>query len=134
MATADRWRALPNLGVADSGQEQPNVNSHVNAPRMIEALEGSSGLQLYQLKALIEAMLAEPRRAMAACARRHLGHAAQVVDFRDGEMLLLVIPCLEHETQATLVNEQARYFCVLMRAVAAEVSSSPSASGHNAGK
>ena len=43
---------------------------------MIEALEGASSLQLYQLKALIEGMLADPRRGIAARAGLHLGMAA----------------------------------------------------------
>ena len=38
------------------------MNSQGTDPRMIEALEGASSLQLYQLKALIEGMLADPRR------------------------------------------------------------------------
>ena len=52
---------------------------------MIEALDCASSLQLYQLKALIEAMLADPRRSIAARANLHLGQPVQFVDFRDGQ-------------------------------------------------
>ena len=62
------------------------MNSQATDPRMIEALEGASSLQLYQLKALIEGMLADPRRSIAARASLHLGQPVQFVDFRDGQM------------------------------------------------
>ena len=37
------------------------MNSQAIDPRMIEALEGASSLELFQLNALIEGMLADPR-------------------------------------------------------------------------
>lgn len=49
---------------------------------MSEALEGASSLQLYQLRALIDGMLAEPKRIMRACAELHLGQAVRFVDFQ----------------------------------------------------
>jgi hypothetical protein len=52
--------------------EDEGVNSQATDPRMIEALEGAGSLQLYQLKALIEGMLADPRRGIAARASLHL--------------------------------------------------------------
>lgn len=55
-------------------------------PRMIEALEGASSLQLFQLKSIIEGMLADPQRGMAARAGLHLGQSVRFVDFRDGQM------------------------------------------------
>lgn len=73
-------------------------------PRMIEALESASSLQLYQLKALIEGMLAEPRRAMAARANLHLGQPVQFVDFRDGQMRRGKIIAMR-DTQATVLEE-----------------------------
>ena len=62
------------------------MNSQVNDPPMIEALQGASSLQLYQLKAIIEGMLADPRRGLAALASLHLGQPVRFVDFRDGQM------------------------------------------------
>ena len=38
------------------------------AARMLEALDGASSLQLAQLRALIDGMLAELKRTMQACA------------------------------------------------------------------
>jgi len=73
-------------------------------PQMIEALEGASSLQLYQLKALIEAMLADPRRSLAARANLHLGQAVHFVDFRDGQMRRGKIIAMK-DTQATALEQ-----------------------------
>ena len=62
------------------------MNAQAIDPRMIEALEGASSLQLYQLKAVIEGMLADPRRGLAARADLHLGQSVRFVDFRDGQL------------------------------------------------
>ena len=80
------------------------MNSQATDPRMIEALEGASDLQLYQLKALIEGMLADPRRGIAARASLHLGQPVQFVDFRDGQMRRGKIIAMR-DTQATVLEE-----------------------------
>ena len=71
---------------------------------MIEALEGASSLQLYQLKALIEGMLADPRRGIKARASLHLGQPVQFVDFRDGQKRRGKITAMR-DTQATVPEE-----------------------------
>ena len=58
-----------------NGEVDFSVNTQAADPRMIDALEGASSLQLYQLKAMIEGMLADPRRGLAARASVHLGQA-----------------------------------------------------------
>ncbi len=80
------------------------MNSQTNDPRMIEALQGASSLQLYQLKAIIEAMLADPRRGMAARANLHLGQTVRFVDFRDGQMRSGKIIAMR-DTQATVLEQ-----------------------------
>jgi hypothetical protein len=80
------------------------VNTQATDPRMIEALQGASSLQLYQLKALIEGMLADPRRGIAARASLHLGQTVQFVDFRDGQMRRGKIIAMK-DTQATVLEE-----------------------------
>ena len=82
----------------------PRVNLQGPDPRMIEALEGASSLQLYQLKALIEGMLGDPRRGIAARAKLHLGQPVQFVDFRDGQMRRGKIIAMR-DTQATVLEE-----------------------------
>lgn len=73
-------------------------------PRMIEALEGASSLQLYQLKAIIEAMLVDPRRGLAARATLHLGQSVRFVDFRDGQLRQGKIIAFR-DTQATVLEQ-----------------------------
>jgi hypothetical protein len=55
------WQPEPRKQAAT---KEEAVNSQGTDPRMMEALDGASSLQLYQLKALIEGMLADPRRGM----------------------------------------------------------------------
>ena len=78
--------------------------NHGIDPRMIEALEGASSLQLYQLKAIIEGMLADPRRSMAARTSLHLGQSVRFVDFRDGQMRSGKIIAFK-DTQATVLEQ-----------------------------
>ena len=85
-------------------QKEPGVNSQAIDPRMIEALEGASSLQLYQLKAIIEGMLADPRRGLAARTNLHLGQAVRFVDFRDGQMRSGKIIAFM-DTQATVLEQ-----------------------------
>ena len=80
------------------------MNSQATDPQMIEALEGASSLQLYQLKALIEGMLSDPRRGIAARASLHLGQPVQFVDFRDGQMRRGKIIAMK-DIQATVLEE-----------------------------
>jgi hypothetical protein len=55
------------------------MKSQATDPRMLEALDGASSLQLYQLKALIEGMLPDPPRSMAARASLNIGLAVQFI-------------------------------------------------------
>ena len=80
------------------------MNSQAIDPRMIEALEGASSLQLYQLKAIIEGMLVDPRRGLAARANLHLGQTVRFVDFRDGQMRSGKIIAFK-DTQATVLEQ-----------------------------
>lgn len=83
--------------------EGQGVNQAID-PRMIEALEGASSLQLYQLKAIIEGMLADPRRSLAARTQLHLGQTVRFVDFRDGQMRSGKIIAFR-DTQATVLEQ-----------------------------
>ncbi len=80
------------------------MNTPAIDPRMIEALGGASSLQLYQLKAIIEGLLADPRRGLAARANLHLGQAVRFVDFRDGQMRSGKIIAFK-DTQATVLEQ-----------------------------
>ncbi len=80
------------------------MNAQAIDPRMIEALEGASSLQLYQLKAIIEGMLTDPRRGLAARAALHLGQPVRFVDFRDGQLRSGKIIAFR-DTQATVLEQ-----------------------------
>jgi hypothetical protein len=80
------------------------VSTQTIDPSMIEALQSASSLQLYQLKAIIEGLLAEPRRGLAARADLHLGQAVRFVDFRDGQMRSGKIIAFK-DTQATVLEQ-----------------------------
>ena len=54
--------------------------------RVSEALQDATSVQLYQLRALIDTLLADPRRAAGAVAQLHLGQEVQFVDFRTGQV------------------------------------------------
>lgn len=71
---------------------------------MIDALEGASNLQLYQLKSVIEGMLSDPRRGLAARATLHLGQSVRFVDFRDGQIRQGKIIAFR-DTQATVLEQ-----------------------------
>ena len=80
------------------------MNLQGTDPRMIQALEGASSQQLYQLKAIIEGMLADPKRGVAARANLHLGQSVRFVDFRDGQMRSGKIIAFK-DTQATVLEQ-----------------------------
>jgi hypothetical protein len=71
---------------------------------MLDALGGASNLQLYQLKSVIEGMLADPRRGLAARATLHLGQSVRFVDFRDGQIRQGKIIAFR-DTQATVLEQ-----------------------------
>jgi hypothetical protein len=59
----------------------------VNAdPKLIDALNRASSLELFQLSTLIERMLADPRRIIAVRAHMHLGQTVRFLDWHHGQM------------------------------------------------
>ncbi len=55
-------------------------------PRVLDALQSASSLELFQLSTLIERLLADPRRIIAVRKNMHLGQAVRFVDWRDGSL------------------------------------------------
>jgi len=78
-----------------------------NASRMTQALQGASSLQLYQMRSLIDAMLGETKRTVAARAALHLGQAVRFIDHRTGQVRLGRL-IARHDTQATVLEESVR--------------------------
>jgi len=55
-------------------------------PKLIGALNRASSLELFQLSAIIERMLADPRRILAVRTNMNLGQMVRFLDWRDGQM------------------------------------------------
>jgi hypothetical protein len=75
--------------------------------RMTEALQGASSMQLYQMRALIDEMLADTRRTIASRVALHLGQAVQFIDHRTGQVRHGKL-IARHDTQATVLEEGVR--------------------------
>ena len=55
-------------------------------PRVLDALQNASSLELFQLSTLIERLLADPRRIIAVRKDMNLGQTVRFVDWRDGSL------------------------------------------------
>lgn len=60
--------------------------SHSADPKLLDALSRASSLELFQLQAIIERMLADPKRIIAVRTNMHLGQTVRFLDPRDGQM------------------------------------------------
>lgn len=52
----------------------------------LDALSRASSLELFQLQAIIDRMLADPKRIIAVRATMHLGQTVRFLDWRGGQM------------------------------------------------
>ena len=85
-------------------------------PRVLDALQSASSLELFQLSTLIERLLADPRRIIAVRKNMHLGQAVRFVDWRDGSLREGKVVAMR-EAQVTLQDVRERKgecqkFCV----------------------
>lgn len=76
-------------------------------PRLIDALNRASGLELFQLSTIIERMLADPRRILAVRTNMHLGQTVRFLDWRDGQMRTGKVVAMK-DTQAVLHEDGTR--------------------------
>lgn len=76
-------------------------------PKLIDALSRASSLELFQLSAIIERMLADPRRIIAVRTNMHLGQTVRFLDYRDGQMRSGKVVALK-DTQLTLHEDGTR--------------------------
>jgi hypothetical protein len=77
------------------------------ASRMVEALQDAPSMQLYQMRALIDVLLDDPKREMAARMKLHLGQAVQFIDHRTGQVRRGKL-IARHDRQATVLEEDVR--------------------------
>jgi hypothetical protein len=54
--------------------------------RLLEVLNHASSMELFQLNAVIERMLADPRRILQVRKDLHMGQTVRFLDWRDGQM------------------------------------------------
>jgi hypothetical protein len=77
------------------------------ASRMVEALQDAPSMQLYQMRALIDVLLDDPKREMAARMKLHLGQAVRFIDHRTGQVRHGKL-IARHDKQATVLEEDVR--------------------------
>ena len=76
-------------------------------PRLLEVLQHASNLQLFQLNAVIERMLADPRRILQVRKDLHMGQTVRFMDWRDGRMRVGKIIAMK-DTQLTVHEDGTR--------------------------
>jgi hypothetical protein len=76
-------------------------------PRLLDALGRASSLELFQLSALVERLLADPRRILAVRKDMHLGQTIRCLDWRDGQMRTGKVVALK-DTQVTIFEDGTR--------------------------
>lgn len=75
--------------------------------RLLELLQQASNLQLFQLNAVIERMLADPRRILQVRKDMHLGQTVRFMDWRDGQMRVGTVVAMK-DTQLTIQEQATR--------------------------
>lgn len=83
------------------------MNPQGTDPKLIDALNRASSLELFQLSTIIERLLADPRRIIAVRTNMNLGQTVRFLDWRDGQMRSGKVVAMK-ETQVTLHEEGTR--------------------------
>lgn len=83
------------------------MNPQSTDPKLIDALNRASSLELFQLSAIIERMLADPRRILAVRTNMNLGQIVRFLDWRDGQMRNGKVVAMK-DSQVTLHEEGTR--------------------------
>ena len=76
-------------------------------PKIVDALNQASSLELFTLQTTIERMLADPRRILAIRSQLHLGQPVRFVDWRSGELRSARVAAIK-DTQVTLIEDSQR--------------------------
>ena len=83
------------------------MNLQCTDPKLIDALNRASSLELFQLSTIIERLLADPRRIIAVRTNMNLGQTVRFLDWRDGQMRNGKVVAMK-DTQVTLHEEGTR--------------------------
>ena len=79
----------------------------MNATKLIESLSNASSLELFELRAIIDRLLADPRRIVAIRNRLNLGKQVQFMDWHTGQMRSGKVVAIKDD-QITVHDESAR--------------------------
>jgi hypothetical protein len=71
---------------APARADEGGVNPQGLDARLLDVLNRASNLELFQLSAVIERMLADPNRIVQVRKELHLGQTVSFMDWRDGQM------------------------------------------------
>lgn len=83
------------------------MNASAIDARLLEVLQQASNLQLFQLSAVIERMLADPKRILQVRKDLHMGQSVRFMDWRDGQMRTGTIVAMK-DTQLTIQEQGTR--------------------------
>lgn len=83
------------------------MNLQGTDPKLIDALNRASSLELFQLSTIVERLLADPRRILAVRTNMNLGQTVRFLDWRDGQMRSGKVVAMK-DTQVTLHEEGTR--------------------------
>ena len=83
------------------------MNPQGTDPKLIDALNRASSLELFQLSAIIDRLLADPRRIIAVRTNMNLGQTVRFLDWRDGQLRNGKVVAMK-DTQVTLHEEGTR--------------------------
>ena len=83
------------------------MNPQGTDPKLIDALNRASSLELFQLSAIIDRLLADPRRIIAVRTNMNLGQTVRFLDWRDGQMRNGKVVAMK-DTQVTLHEDGTR--------------------------
>ena len=90
-----------------AGTEEGCVNLPSIDTRLLEVLSRASSLELFQLNAVIERMLADPKRIVQIRKDMHLGQTVRFLDWRDGQMRTGKVAAMK-DTQVTIHEDGTR--------------------------
>lgn len=76
-------------------------------PRVLDALQRASSLELFQLSAVIERLLVDPKRIVQVRRDLHLGQSVRFLDWGTGQMRAGVVAAMK-DTQVTIHEEASR--------------------------
>lgn len=76
-------------------------------PRVLDALQRATSLELFQLSAVIERLLADPKRIVQVRRDLHLGQSVRFLDWGSAQMRTGVIVAMK-DTQVTIQDDAAR--------------------------